>query len=150
MSTFRTSVIVTAPASGAAFCLIRPTGLNRPRIKRVKLVATTAVQSFVGFFRLPFANFGTPSITVVPQPLTTLDGVALTGIDTAWSVPPTLPGSVVPHERSCIAGVIGNGEIVDFTDAMGLDPGNTGNGLLLWNTGVAAAAALQISLTVEE
>lgn len=142
------SISVKTPgaiAGGGAAALTIIAGTNRPRIKRIEaIVHASPVASAVDVYRVTSANFGIATLPSLWQGCATQD-VGLTGFGVVWSVAPTLPAGAVALNGVSLAGVIGNGAVMNFPDSEILEPGTA---LLLWCA--LAASQLRFNIFGEE
>lgn len=149
MATYKARIITSGVAANTAFAMIRASGTIRVRIRRLVIVATTPVSTLLALYRIPFASLGTPSVSTALVALQSADpNPGTTVFDTTWSVPPTLPNPITAIDGVCIAGAVGNGQILDFPEPLYITPAL--EGIALWNVAGIAGPLLQVTLTAEE
>lgn len=144
MAKYQLSVVAPAVTTGAVLATIQA-GANRVRVKRIQVVATTAVASSIGVTRA--SATGTPTAPVLLQPLQVADAPSLTSVPIAWSVAPTVPATPPFIDRATLGAVIGNGAVMSFPDELYIEP-NTA--LALVNFGIATSGGVQVTVTIEE
>jgi len=124
-----------AIAGGAAAATIRSAASGQgalPAFNKLTIVnhANPATSTVVDVYKVPLANCGTATASVVGQPVGSVSSpTSGVNVDTAWSSLPTLPNNAVPVDGVTLSGAIGQGQVLTFPKGMTIEPGT---GLLLW------------------
>lgn len=138
MAPYTVGFTKTAPAANSAAVDLRAGASERLRIREIGIFNSTAVASSLGLIRE--ATMGTASTTVAGQPEDPGDATATGLVGTAWSAAPTIGATYL--RKIILPNVIGAGLIWSWP------PGEeliipVSAGLVIWNFGAAAAAALE-------
>ncbi len=141
---YSASVVTPAAAAGAAYCALRAAAGDRARIRQIDIYTNAATSSSVGLVRS--ATVGTSSTSALGQAWDASDTAAVTSVDTAWSVAPTVSTNVF-LKRYVAPATAGSGVIWTFPSGLVVPVSGS---LLLWNYGASAGSALSVTFTWEE